>query len=160
MAANTKSKVIYLIINSVANKGKLSLRQASPSLLFWGRRIAMNTLPAIAFGSTELSAQLLVGALGEWLVTLNEQVTSGFGRRRCPSRSFCSTPLIRWVFGDFWVCLVSSVISGCCTSWKGTRTLRLESLLKRYSSLSVWWKCSGRVLTKADSKPQAQGSDW
>ena len=152
--------MIYLIINSAANKGKLSLRQASPSLLFWGGRISVNTLPTIAFGSTELSARLLVGALGEWLVTLNEEVTSGFGRR-CPSRSFCSTPLIRWVLGDFWVCLVSSVILGCCTSWKGIWTLGLESLLKHYSSLSVWWKCWGAgFLTKADSRSQAQGSDW
>lgn len=73
MAANTKSKVIYLIINSVANKGKLSLRQASPSLLFWGRRTAMNTLSSVAFGSTELSAQLLVGALGErWPLSMSK----------------------------------------------------------------------------------------
>ena len=64
MAANTKSKVIYLIINSLANKGTLiKASLTEPPILGWencNKHTAHD-----CFGSTELSAQLLVGALGE-----------------------------------------------------------------------------------------------
>ena len=119
---NTESKVIYLIssffINSLANKGKVSLTQAPLSLLFWGGRIAMNTLPKIAFGSTELGAQLLAGArlltsALDWSPAISKSPLDLVeGRGWCPARFFHSAPLSKWgVWG------VLRLLSRSCSIW-------------------------------------------